>query len=185
MKLEIGGGKFARGDGWVSIDIDPAADVRHDLNVTPWPFEDNSVDEVCSSHCLEHIDCPFSFLNQIVRICKIGAPVEIRVPHPSSHLAMTAGHKHVFSPMQAINVDRHFPEMFWKEAKRLKLQRIDYGPTEMLAEARADLPFLANISDEAVMKWIPGTCHECRFHYLVTVNQVVERAEPWNPWKRS
>lgn len=175
MKLELGGsgadGKYARGDGWTNIDISATADVVHDLNATPWPIEADTVDAVYSSHCLEHLDCPFAVLNELVRICRVGADIEIRVPHPASQMAMVAGHKHVFSPLQAINVDRHFPENFWKERKRLKLEGIDYAPTLLLEEAKQELPFLRGVDNRAIMRWIPGTCHESRFHYRCVENE--------------
>jgi SAM-dependent methyltransferase len=40
----------------VTLDIDPAcgADVIHDLDATPWPFEDNTFDEIHAYEVLEH-----------------------------------------------------------------------------------------------------------------------------------
>jgi SAM-dependent methyltransferase len=45
--------------GWkdlTRLDIDPACkpDVLHDLNVTPYPFADNTFDEIHAYHVLEH-----------------------------------------------------------------------------------------------------------------------------------
>jgi SAM-dependent methyltransferase len=36
-------------------DIDCKPDVRHDLNVLPYPFEDNEFDEIHAYQCLEHV----------------------------------------------------------------------------------------------------------------------------------
>src|SRR5882724_9186504 len=55
MKLEFGGGKKPRGDGWVNVDQCQEADVIHNLNLRPWPFADDSAGEIYSSHCLEHL----------------------------------------------------------------------------------------------------------------------------------
>lgn len=179
MKLELGGsgwnGRHSRGDGWVNIDLHEAADVRHNLESLPWPFADDSIEAVYSSHCLEHLANPHSICREIARVCKAGAPIEIRVPHPNSQLAMTWDHKHVFSPTHAVNVDRYFPAEFWPDRKRLRLDKIEYHPTFMLNEARAELPFLGGLSDETVMRWIPGTCHECRFFYTVVENEHANR----------
>lgn len=46
--------------GWKSLttlDIDPdaGADVIHDLDVVPYPFEDNTFDEIHAYHVLEHL----------------------------------------------------------------------------------------------------------------------------------
>lgn len=171
MKLEVGGGIYPRGDGWINVDQTPNADVHHDLNVSPWPFADESVEALYSSHCFEHLDDPFAVIAEICRICIVGAPVELGVPHPASHLAMTHGHKHVWSPVAAINIEKYFPRDFWKGKKRLRLDGITYGPTFMLEEAKAELPFLKGLSDETIQRWIPGTCHECRFSYTVVVNE--------------
>jgi hypothetical protein len=163
MKIELGGGTYPRGDGWINVDLIDSADVVHDLNKVPWPFAGNSVEAVYSSHCLEHLQSVTATFDELCRVCVLGASIEVRAPHPSSHLAMVEGHRHVFSPVTAINMDRYFPDLFWKRPKRLSLQGIEYHPTFLLHEARAELPFLSGISDESVMKWIPGTCHECRY----------------------
>lgn len=57
------------------------ADVVHDLNVVPYPFEDDYFDEVILSHVIEHLyDC-FTCFAEIHRICKPGALVHVTVPH--------------------------------------------------------------------------------------------------------
>ena len=93
--------------------------------------------------------------------------MEIRVPHPTSDLAMVWDHRHVFSPIAAINADEHYPHEHWTGPKRLKLERIEYHSSILLEEAKRELPFLEGLSDEVIMKWIPRTCHECRFSYSV------------------
>src|SRR5690349_14290483 len=44
-------------DNLTTLDIDPASkpDVLHDLNVTPWPFEDNTFSEIHAYEVLEHL----------------------------------------------------------------------------------------------------------------------------------
>ena len=46
--------------------------VVHDLNKTPFPFEDNEFDFSFTSHILEHIKEPIPFLEEVVRISKSG-----------------------------------------------------------------------------------------------------------------
>jgi cephalosporin hydroxylase len=167
LKIELGGGNRARGEGWLNVDVIESADVTHDLNSVPWPFADDSVDAVYSSHCLEHLHSMNQVFVEICRVCRVGARVELRLPHPASHMAMVESHRHVFSPVAAINMDKYFPELYWTAEKRLRLAGISYHPTFLLEEARSELPFLAGLTDESVMKWIPGTCHECRYDYTV------------------
>lgn len=87
MKLNLGcGSKILK--GYVNVDKFDLYDVDkvHDLEVFPYPFEDDSVDEILLSHVLEHIGHSPDVFNKIVqefyRICKNGALVDIRVPHP-------------------------------------------------------------------------------------------------------
>lgn len=170
VKLEIGGGIFPLGDGWVNLDKIASADVVHNLEECPWPFADDSVDQIYTSHCIEHVSDPVPFLQECARIGKIGTRVEIRCPAPTAHLAMVADHKHVFSLQCARNMDIHFPHLFWTGAKRLTLRGFRLQSSEMLAWAKRDLPFLRNISDDKIMMWIPGTAHESVFDYEVTAN---------------
>lgn len=172
MKLEIGGGNdFNRGGDWINMDQLEGADIKCNLDVIPWPVADDSVDEIYTSHCIEHVKCPISFLHECARIGKIGCTVEIRCPSPYSDLAMVAGHVSVFSPQAARNMDVHFPKLFWQQAKRPALLGWHIQASERLNEAKKELPFLAGLSDEIIMKYIPGTGHETVFQYVVKENE--------------
>ena len=87
MKLNLGCGHNKR-QGWVNVDHSDACapDRVVDLEQTPWPWPDDSVDEVLMSHVLEHIGEQTSvYLNiwrELYRVCKDGAHVYIFVPHP-------------------------------------------------------------------------------------------------------
>ena len=170
MKLELGGGDFSHGEGFLNMDLNPVADIIHDLEKFPYPFENDSVDELYSSHCIEHLEDPIQVLREIARICKLGAKVEIRVPHPGGHHAMCSGHKHVLSPMMIRNMDFHHAHLTWFGPKRLKHKSTNYGACELLHQAKEDLPFLAGLSDQVILQWIPGTCHESCFHFEVIEN---------------
>jgi ubiquinone/menaquinone biosynthesis C-methylase UbiE len=168
MKIELGGGVKPRGDGFLNVDKLECADIRFDLNQRPWTFvEPGSVSELYTAHCLEHVDNPTQALVEIARICRVGATVEVRVPMPGSDLAMVWDHKSVISPIHVLNMDRHFPGEYWTGERKLSLQRIAYEPSILLDEAIAEMPFLRHVSREAVMKWIPRTCHECRYYWIV------------------
>ena len=59
-------------------------DVVHDLDVVPYPFESNTVDEIHFYHVLEHLHEPIKKLEEIYRILKPGGILYMRVPHFSS-----------------------------------------------------------------------------------------------------
>lgn len=89
MKLNVGCGKNIR-DGWINIDIMPlpGVDVVFDLEtcvVKQLPFDDDSVDEIFMSHTLEHISNALPLMEELHRVAKNGAIMEIRVPHGSSN----------------------------------------------------------------------------------------------------
>ena len=87
MKLNLGSGSKII-DGYTNVDKFDyyKPDIVHDLEVTPYPFEDNSIDEILLSHVLEHIGQDPNVFNNIIkefyRICKNQSVIDIRVPHP-------------------------------------------------------------------------------------------------------
>ncbi|MCX6991550.1 MAG: class I SAM-dependent methyltransferase [Kiritimatiellaeota bacterium] len=72
-------------------------DVVTDLEKTPWPWKDNSVDAVYASHTLEHLADPLAAMLEIHRILKPGGTVRIFVPHASGVMACSIFHKHPFA----------------------------------------------------------------------------------------
>jgi predicted SAM-dependent methyltransferase len=57
-----------------------------DLEQFPWPFDDNCAEEVVMSHVLEHLgetsQTYLAIIKELYRICRNGARIEIKVPHP-------------------------------------------------------------------------------------------------------
>jgi ubiquinone/menaquinone biosynthesis C-methylase UbiE len=84
MKINIGSGN-TKIDGFVTIDYDSNSnpDYQLDLENDDLPFEDNTVETVVAHHILEHLgEGYFHCLQEIYRVCKHGATIDIRVPHP-------------------------------------------------------------------------------------------------------
>ncbi len=75
--------------GTIGMDIDPGseADILHDLNIYPFPLDDNSIDRVFAKHIIEHINDPRKFLREIQRILKQGGTAFIETPHFSCRVA--------------------------------------------------------------------------------------------------
>lgn len=55
-----------------------------DLEKFPYPFEDNSLDEIYSAHVLEHMDDLGKVMEEFTRICKPGAEIKVIVPYFSN-----------------------------------------------------------------------------------------------------
>ncbi len=82
--LDLGcGGRKA--PGAVGIDRAPGegVDIVHDLNVFPWPIPDSSFDVIRCSHILEHLPDVVRTMEEMHRIGRSGARVEIETPHYS------------------------------------------------------------------------------------------------------
>ena len=87
MKLNMGCGNH-KGEGYINVDISPVCqpDLIVDLEAMPWPWPDDSVEEVLFYHCLEHLGRdPRIFLamfQELYRVCRKDALIKIVVPHP-------------------------------------------------------------------------------------------------------
>ena len=101
VKLDLAAGQRPR-EGFEGVDIWPGSKHVVDLTKFPWPFADNSVDELHCSHYMEHIPCRevedrdlvypnigskligkdhlFAFIDECYRILKPGGDMTIIVP---------------------------------------------------------------------------------------------------------
>lgn len=97
--LDVGCGA-RKHPGAIGLDIsaDTDADVVHDLDRFPYPFDDNTFDQVLMQDVIEHVERPYAVVAELARICRPGARVQLRTPHFSSVLAYSdPTHRHFFS----------------------------------------------------------------------------------------
>jgi SAM-dependent methyltransferase len=89
-KLDIGCGPNKR-EGFEGVDRIAFPGVDHVVNVgtNRLPFEDSSVEEVHSSHFVEHLTAQerCQFVNELYRVMKPGAKATIITPHWASNRA--------------------------------------------------------------------------------------------------
>lgn len=85
MKLDLACGQ-QKVPGFKGVDSvpGPGVDFVHDLEVYPWPFKDNSCEEINISHYLEHVKDFFKFFEEVWRICQNGATVKVLSPYYTS-----------------------------------------------------------------------------------------------------
>lgn len=111
MKLNLGSRNDAE-EGWMNLDIVnyPEVDIIWDLNKHPYPFKNNTIEEIKAIHIIEHLDNPKRFLQEIERILKKGGKALIITPHFSNGL-LTWGeleHKRTFSTNSINECDWNF-----------------------------------------------------------------------------
>ena len=121
-KLNLGAGS-KKIDGFLNLDkfntFNP--DIVHDLEVFPYPFEDDSIDEIMMSHILEHIgqnpDIFNNIIKELYRICKNSTIINIIVPHPR-HDDFLADPTHV-KPITALGLQLYDKELnlYWQKIK--------------------------------------------------------------------
>jgi predicted SAM-dependent methyltransferase len=172
-KVEIGGGRYSKGEGWINIDglSIPGVDVVVDFEKCGeirLPIPDDWCSDIYSSHCLEHIHNVKGLLREMLRISSIGCKWEIRLPWWLSSMAMCYDHKHVLSsPEQIRHWVKDYPDYWfgdlWKN-KHLSLESTQLVRGQDYEEARVLFPHLTS---EQIMRFIPGTCHEAIYKFEV------------------
>jgi len=88
LKLNLGCGKDIR-KGYINIDcIKGSKRIKViDLNEFPYPFEDDSIDEVLAIDIIEHLENAKKVIEELWKICKPNAKIYIRTAHYTSHCA--------------------------------------------------------------------------------------------------
>lgn len=111
VKLNFGCGSDYR-EGWINVDMSQEGDeygakIKTDkafnFDKFPYPFKDNTFDYIYTNQVLEHLLYPEKCMKELIRICKKGAIIEIRVPHFADYQAFeNPTHKKYFS-LNSIN----------------------------------------------------------------------------------
>ncbi len=80
LRIDLGCGSW-KPEGFIGVDSYPGSevDIIADLNEN-FPFPDNSIDEVRAHDVIEHLPDRIHTMNEIWRICKPNATIDIRVP---------------------------------------------------------------------------------------------------------
>jgi len=89
-KLNLGcGGDIM--EGYINVDSLKlnGVDIVHNLNKFPWPFKNNTFEEVIMKSVLEHVDNPIKTLKEVIRIGSNNSSITIIVPYAHSLAAVT------------------------------------------------------------------------------------------------
>ena len=123
MILDLGCGT-AKVQGAIGIDnvALPGVDVVHDLLDMPYPFEDNTADEIYLNHVIEHFVLADSqrILGEAYRILRSNGICHIRVPHVYSVAAwVDPTHKSAFTFISGQFFDSVATKAYYKETVSL------------------------------------------------------------------
>lgn len=107
-KLNLGCGESKK-EGYINLDWQSLVgpDVTHNLNMFPYPFEDNYFDLIEASHVLEHLDRVFDVMRELHRLLKPGGKLIIRAPHFSRGFTHVE-HVHGFDVTFPLYFDKNF-----------------------------------------------------------------------------
>jgi len=129
LKLNLGCGE-KRLPGYVNCDRLPQApaDRHFDLNQFPYPFPDESADEVLMDNVLEHLDDIPAVMAEVHRILRPGGLFRIYVPYGKSDWAMQdPTHKHFFTERSMDYFTEGHPYSFYVPFRFRLLQARLYG----------------------------------------------------------
>ena len=126
--LDLGCGN-KKHPGAVGIDINPSsdADIIHDLNSVPYPFDDSVFDEIIADNVIEHLDNVILIMEELSRISKVSATIKVIVPYFRSKWAyVDPTHLHYFTVDSFAYFDpEHIISTLYKYSQvRYKVQKV-------------------------------------------------------------
>ena len=136
MKLDLGCGENCR-EGFEGVDLyAPSAKHQVDLFKFPYPWEDNSVEEINCSHFVEHIpaDLRWPFFEEAYRILQPEGKMYVAVPNWKSERSY-GDMTHLWPPVTAMAF--WYLNKGWRDANKLT-----YGPYAL----KCDFDFQAGAS---------------------------------------
>lgn len=168
VKLNLGSGNHYL-NGYVNVDNNQHAhaDVVWDLNNYPYPFADNSCDEILASHVIEHLLDPLIFLQELYRIGNHGAQIIIKCPHFSGNWFhprhLTAISTKLFDFLDKTNSEHYLDTNFVVQSIKLRwLRNTNLGKRKnpIMKILNTVINFLANINPAITERiwcyWVGG-----------------------------
>lgn len=91
-RLILGPGKnWKKEEGDIFLDIlpFPEVDIVHDLNVTPWPVDNESFYHISAVHVIEHLKDLVLFMNSAWDVLEKGGSLYLETPEAGSNYDLT------------------------------------------------------------------------------------------------
>ena len=128
-KLNFGCGEDVK-EGYDNIDIQKGPKIikSFDFDKFPYPLKDDLYDYVYCRNVLEHLEEPNKILNELWRICKNKAVIEIIVPYYNNKSAFgDFNHKHYFSEQCFLDYANEYNVT--DKRKRYHIETLELVPT--------------------------------------------------------
>jgi predicted SAM-dependent methyltransferase len=140
-KVDFGCGSSKK-EGFIGVDFLPlkGVDVVHNLEAFPYPFQDNEVDEVWMDNVLEHLRNPLKVVEELHRICKNGAKINISVPYfRSMYACIDPTHVNFFGVywFNYFDPSHPFHHKYQYSKATLKVEKIEFN-----RESKGNMRFL-------------------------------------------
>jgi SAM-dependent methyltransferase len=145
--------------GFVNVDIAEHADVSLDLNTSPLPFEDGSVDLVFSYHTLEHLERYLFALGEIHRVLRHGGRFLVGLPY------VTLTYWHQVNPYHLHDFNEGSFDFF--DPARLMGSAVEQGPPIVFKKVFHRYHYMGafHLAPPPLRSW-------CRRHLLNTVRKI-------------
>ena len=135
--------------GAIGIDINPLsdADIIHDLNNLPYPFEDSLFDEIIADNVIEHLDDVVKIMEELSRISKPGARIKIIVPYFRSKWAyIDPTHRHHFTveSFAYFDPDHIICKLYKYSEVRFKIEKVIFNERLKNGVLKSALVYIAN-----------------------------------------
>ena len=187
MKLNIGSGSVIH-RGYVNVDIvpHPGLQARMDLSAYPYPFTDNSFDEVFSDHVMAHIPNFHATLMELIRITRDGGRIIVKASYfPSTKWFGDPDHKVPFGYRTFDGYTKIVGAPKWYEAWKLE-HSTNYGAGfPLIMEKRwfvfdnwPPLRWISHIINLAPLVYDRFFCHWLPAMEVCYVLQVDKRHDP-------
>ena len=122
LRLDLGCGNNKK-EGFLGVDFSNEcdADIIHNLDIYPYPFEDSTVSEIFCSHFFEHVGSTKNFMEECWRMLQSGGVLDIIVPYYTSLRAtQDFTHKNFISENSFLYFNKN-----WIDQNKLQHYNID------------------------------------------------------------
>lgn len=158
VKLYFGCGKDYK-EGWVNVDYyAEKTDLKHDMNVFPYPFKDDYAGEILFIRSIEYIHDLTALFKELWRIARNNAIIRIYTQHFSNFQAfgdITYAHNG-FATKAFHTLDKSYVrDSMFKEDFRILKTRILFKRHAKYLNILFNDVINTNITERWISKWLP------------------------------